>query len=267
MSRMTRVVPMVAIAIAGLALAGSPAAEAKHHHNHGKKSDKDDVDVCKYAAHGSDADEKNNQKPSGSGGGGKPSSDCSKVFAKWADGSVTVYISDSGAPTGFSTALSTYAGDCYSTWACSSGLTFTTSTNPADAASADITVTWGNLGSTGILGQTSTSYFAGSITSSDVVMNSNVSSFKWTLGPSQNVSGGCFSETSNGNTSSSNYDLLSVLLHEIGHSLGVSHPTSRCSTRDACYPETMNPCTDAEEFMRRTLGNGDIKSIQTNYGL
>jgi hypothetical protein len=95
----------------------------------------------------------------------------------------------------------------------------------------------------------------------------NDTSFNWTVGTSQGVDGeGCFTETANGNTSSSNYDLISVLLHEIGHALGVAHPTNRCSTRDACYYQTMNPCTDAEEFMRRTLESGDIKSIQTNYG-
>lgn len=268
MTRIATYVSAAALGFVALALAGSPAAEAGHHH-HKHKKDKDDTDVCTYSAHGSDAEHGNDAKggPSGSGGG-KPANDCSKVFARWGDGSVSVYVSNAGAPTGFSTALSTYTANCFDTWACSSGLTFTVSTNSADAATADITVSWGDLGSTGVLGQTSTSYSGGLISSSDVVMNSNVASFNWTLGPSQNVDGsGCFTETANGNTSSSNYDLLSVLLHEIGHSVGISHPTSRCSSRDHCYPETMNPCTDAEEYMRRTLGDGDIKSIQTNYGL
>ena len=263
MSRTVRAAAAAALGMAAFAIAGSPAAQVDHR-DLGVQTD-----VCKCYVHGSTAERENERGgphgAGGGGGGGKPTKSCSKVFAKWASNSVSVWISDAGAPAGFATALSSYADNCYATWGCSSGIAMTPAT---DAASADITVTWGDLGSTGILGQTSTSYFNGIISSSDVVMNSNVSSFNWTLGPSQGTdTAGCFTELINGNTASSNYDLLSVLLHEVGHSLGVSHPTSRCSTRDDCYRETMNPCTDAEEYMRRTLGDGDIQAIRSNYGL
>ena len=251
-----------ALAIAVVALAGSPVAQAKANKRNGA------TDTCKYAACGSEFDKEfnGNAKGAGGSGGGKPQNDCSKVFAKWGDGSVTVYVSNDGAPAGLATALSDFTDNCFSTWACDSGLTFSISTNPNSAASADITVTWDDLGSSGVLGQTTTWYGAGLISASDIEMNSD-GSIDWTLGPNQNVDAeGCFTETANGSPSSSNYDLLAVLLHEVGHALGISHPTNRCSTRDACYLQTMNPCTDAEEFMRRTLESGDIKSIQTNYG-
>jgi len=266
MPRIVSLVTTAALGAAALVFAGSPDAVAGGKHHGHKKHHKGDKDVCKYAAHGSEQEEKNDAKGAGGSGGGKPANDCSKVFAKWGDASVTVYVSNAGAPAGLSTALSDYADNCFSTWQCSSGLSVSVSTNPDDAAGADITVAWDDLGSTGILGQTTTWYGGGLISDSIVEMNNNTA-FNWTLGPSQGTDGnGCFSETSNGNTSTSNYDLISVLLHEVGHALGVSHPTSRCSSRDACYSETMNPCTDAEEYMRRTLGSGDIKSIQTNYG-
>jgi matrixin len=260
MSRMVRAATAAALGLAAAAMAASPAAQTDRHDLRMQK------DLCTCYIHGSTAERDNERGgPHGAGGGGgKPQKTCSKVFAKWSH-SVAVYVSDAGAPAGFANALSTYADNCYDTWACSSGLTFSIVNDPG---SADIAVGWGDLGSTGILGQTSTSYFNGIIAASNVVMNSNVSSFNWTVGPTQGTDAdGCFTETLNGNTASSNYDLLSVLLHEIGHSLGVSHPTSRCSTRDDCYIDTMNPCTDAEEYMRRTLADGDILSIQTNYGL
>lgn len=250
-----------AMGIAVVAVAGSPVAQAK-----GKKN-KVHWDHCTFSAHGSDAEKENNGKPAGSGGGGggaKPDKVCGKVFAKWSDSSVTVYVSDSGAPAGMGTALSSFTADCFTEWQCHSGLGVSFVGN---AASADITVTWGNLGAQGILGQTSTSYFGGLINSSAVVMNSNQAAFSWTLGPALSKDGsGCQVEVGNGNTNSSNYDVFSVLLHEIGHAIGISHPTSRCSSRDACYHETMNPCTDAEEYERRALNAGDILAAQQNYG-
>jgi hypothetical protein len=257
MSGTVRFVAAATLGIAVVALAGSPAAHAK-----GKKG-KVHWDRCTFSAHGSDAEKEHNGKPSGGGGGGgnKPEKVCGKVFAKWSDGVVTVYVSNSGAPAGMGTALSSYTDGCFDEWMCHSGLTVDFVNNAADA---DITITWGDLGAQGILGQTSTSYFGGLIASSSVVMNSNQAAFDWTLGPAP--SAGCQVEATNGDTSSSNYDVFSVLLHEIGHAIGISHPTNRCSSRDACYHETMNPCTDAEEYERRALNAGDILAVQMNYG-
>jgi len=259
MSRIVRFTAAAALSIAAATLVAAPAAQAK-----GNKL-KSHINKCVFAAHGSDA-EKENSKPSGAGGGGggKPTKTCGKVFAKWSDSSVTVYVSDANAPAGFGNALSSYTQDCFNEWACHSGLSWSYASS---AGAADVTITWGNLGSQGVLGQTSTSYFGGLISSSDVVMNSNQAAFSWTNGPGLTKdASGCEVEVGNGNTGSSNYDIFSVLLHEIGHSVGISHPTSRCAITDSCYHETMNPCTDAEEFERRALNAGDISAIQTNYG-
>ena len=76
----------------------------------------------------------------------------------------------------------------------------------------------------------------------------------------------CAAEVGNGDTASSNYDLLSVLLHEVGHAIGIDHPNKRCSTRDKCYEESMYSCTDAEEYMRRAINPGDEAAVQSLYG-
>lgn len=259
MRQVVRFASAAALGMAVVALAGSSELLAKGHKNK--------MHRCTFAAHGSDAEKDNGKGAGGSAGGGagggKPTKGCSKTFGKWSDGSVTVYVSNANAPSGFSTALSDLTSDCFTEWACHSGLTFSLVGNAADA---DITVTWSDLGTTGILGQTSTWASGGLISASSVTMNSNQSSFSWTRGPALSKTNGCENEVGNGNTSSANYDIFSVLLHEIGHSLGVDHPTARCSTRDACYHETMNPCTDAEEYERRALNSGDIQAIQSNYG-
>ena len=61
------------------------------------------------------------------------------------------------------------------------------------------------------------------------------------------------------------YDFLSVMFHEVGHAIGIAHPHNRCDPADECYPESMNACTDAEEFMRRALNQGDKDAIAANY--
>ncbi len=229
------------------------------------------TDTCVYTAHGSAAERTENAKGgagSGGGGGGKQDT-CSKTYARWTKSNLNVYLDASGGPGAIDAGTyGAYLGDALTEWACNSGLgESVTITFLASPTGADIAVGWGNLGSTGILGQTTTYYLAGVISSSTVAMNTNQAAFLWTAGPAPALDAdGCAVEAANGNTNSSNYDFLSVLTHEIGHSLGISHPNRRCSASDHCYPETMFSCTDAEEFMRRALNPGDVLSVSTLYG-
>ncbi len=232
--------------------------------------------ACTLAAHGSLAHRIQHDKPDGTpgngggGGGQKGGGDkltCGKTFASWDQSTISIYVDDTGRPgTIAAGVLDSYTDFALDEWDCHSGLGETiTFTTAANAASADIVIGWGDVGSTGILGQALTTYFGGVIQTSTITMNSNQSAFTWTAGPAPSVDAdGCAVEVANGNTSS--YDLLSVLLHEIGHALGISHPTNRCSARDRCYAESMYSCTDSGEYMRRTLNDGDKGAVQSLYG-
>jgi predicted Zn-dependent protease len=229
----------------------------------------EDVDVCVYAAHGSAAEREFHARGGGAGKGGGGQKTCSKTYAKWTKTTLAIYVDSAGTPASIGAAnFEAYVVHALAEWACHSGLGESVAlTFVGSAASADIVLGWGNLGSTGILGQAATSYFRGVISRSTITMNSNESSFTWTLGPSPSVDGdGCAIEEANGDTSTSNYDLLSVLTHEIGHALGISHPNNKCQSWDHCYPETMYSCTDAEEFMRRALNEGDRAAVGSLYG-
>jgi hypothetical protein len=251
-------------------LSGSPRSAAFAHGN-GNGHDDDDVDVCVFTTHDSDADRSFHAKPSGGGhgGGGAGKAGCGKTFGRWTKSNLNVYVdATTGTPSAaLAAGLAAYVGNSFTEWGCHSGIGESlTITFVASPAGADITVGWGDLGTTGILGQTSTNSFGGVISHSDVVMNSSQSSFSWTLGPVPTTDAdGCEAEVGNGDTATSNYDLLSVLLHEIGHSLGMAHPNNQCRGSDPCYPETMYSCTDAEEYMRRALNAGDVKAIQSIY--
>jgi hypothetical protein len=237
-----------------------------------------EVHKCSYCAHGSEAERRLPAKPEntpgngpggGGGGGGGDDGDkkpaCSKTFAAWTGSNINVFIDSSGGPGEIP--FENYVRLALAEWACHSGLgESVTISVVSTAADADITIGWGNLGSNGILGQAATSYVGGVILHSDITMNSDQSAFKWTAGEPPEVVGGCAVEVANGDTSTNNYDFLSVMTHEVGHALGVAHPNNRCSTRDKCYAESMYACTDAEEYMRRALNAGDKASAVSLYG-
>jgi len=233
------------------------------------------VNRCTYCAHGSAAERAQYDKPPGTpgngpggGSGGGNKAPCSKTFAAWQGVSVLdVFIDGSGGPIAAAN-FEDYAKLSFQEWACNSGIGESIVIHYVGTADgADIVIQWGDLGSTGILGQAYTPTQGKRILFSEVTMNSNQQAFQWVLGPVPAVdSGGCAVEVGNGNIYSANYDLLSVMLHEVGHALGIAHPSRFCDASDPCYPESMFPCTAAEEWMRRAADPGDIASIQSNYG-
>ena len=256
--------------LAGLLLPMSAMHATAHEGGH-EGGDDHGKDICIFTKHGRQSNHAADARPSnpGGGGGGPKQDACSKTYAKWNATSLDVYVDSSGGPSTLDAAtFEAYVQNALNEWSCHSGIGESLTLNfVGSSAGAEITVSWGNLGTTGILGQAATSYFGGVISHSDITMNSNQNAFSWTAGPSPSLDAdGCAVEVSNGNLNSSNYDFLSVLTHEIGHSLGISHPSNRCRSNDACYGETMYSCTDAEEFMRRALNAGDKLSVSTLYG-
>lgn len=269
------VLSTVAAALAAFLLSAGPLPDSAAAGEKGKGPPPfAETDVCVYTGHGTASGKVHHGKPEGAGngkggGGGGKNATCGKTFAQWKGSNINVHVDGSGAPsTASGSLLADYSVLAMQEWACHSGLGESiTVTWVSTAASADITIAWGDLGTSGVLGQAATSYFRKEIFSSAITMNSNQAAFSWTAGPAPSVDGaGCAVEVGNGSTSSSNYDLLSVLTHEIGHALGVSHPNNKCQSSDPCYPETMYSCTDAEEFMRRALDAGDRGAIASNYG-
>ncbi len=252
---------------------GSPAVAGGN-----GKGPQNEVDECVYAMHGSPAAEAaaaaEEAREARGGGtdnarGGPKTPSCSKTFAKWTKSALSVWIDATGGPGAIDAVTFTdYVKDGLTEWACHSGLGNTTTISYATSASgADVTVGWGDLGSTGILGQAATSYFGGVISHSTITMNSNQQAFVWTAGPTPSIDvDGCGVEATNGVTTGADYDFLSVITHEIGHSLGIAHPNNRCRSNDACYAETMYSCTASEEWMRRELNPGDEASITSLYG-
>ncbi|MGQ0615106.1 MAG: matrixin family metalloprotease [Planctomycetaceae bacterium] len=101
---------------------------------------------------------------------------------------------------------------------------------------------------------------------SEITRNHDQTSFRWTLGPSAEAyADGCELEIGD-DAAAASHDLYSVLLHEIGHGLGCSHPNNRCKANDPCSFETMCSCTDSGEYGRRALDPGDRLSISRLYG-
>lgn len=275
---MSHLLRRAAVLIVGLPFVGVGAPDAAAG---GDEKARVEVDHCKYLMrsrsgdHAHDEDEHGTEaaRPGGggpgSGGGGGKTPTCAKTFARWTSSAIDVYVDDAGAPSTVSAgALSSLLQNVIAEWDCHSGVGETLAVNFVGSSSgAEITVRWGNLGTTGILGQAATTYAGGVISHSDVTMNSNQSAFLWTEGPSPSLdAGGCAIAVANGNTASNLYDLLSVLTHEVGHSLGLSHPNNRCRSSDACYAETMYSCTDAEEYARRSVSAGDEAAITSLYG-
>ncbi len=244
---------------------GTPAALAK---GSGDK-EKIEVDHCALSAHGlheHPADRARGGRDSTGGSGKTPL--CSKTFAKWSGTSIAVYIDTSGTPSSLGAAsFEDYAKKAFTEWSCHSGLGESVAiTYVTSASAAGITIGWGNLGTSGVLGQASTSYWRGEILGSEITMNSNQASFTWTLGPAPRTDGGGCEVEIGDDGAATSYDLFLVLLHEIGHGLGCSHPNNRCRSNDPRYFETMYSCTDAGEYSRRALNPGDRLSISRLYG-
>ncbi|MFB3067456.1 MAG: matrixin family metalloprotease, partial [Planctomycetota bacterium] len=261
------------LAVAGfLALDSETTVEAKKL--------KFEMNDCVYCAHDSAADRARNAKPPGTpgggpgggGGGGGKKASCSKTFAKWKNiFQLNVHINGHNGPEIAGVMLSgaqfkAYVMLSFDEWACHSGLGEDIVINyVASAAAADITVKWANLGTGGILGQAATGYTrAGkSIVFSNITMNNVIPG---TLGPPPATDAGCAIEAGNGVAPPNEFDLLSVMFHEVGHALGIDHSNRFCDPDGDCYEESMHPCTDVLEFMRRAANPGDRAAIEKNYG-
>ncbi|MHC4821232.1 MAG: zinc metalloprotease, partial [Planctomycetota bacterium] len=167
--RRTRLVSLAA-ALTGALLLSGDAPTTTAHAKSGPKLTKD-TDVCVYAVHGSKAEAAFKAKPSnpgggnggggGGGGGEDDGSSCGKTYSYWSGSTIAVWVDSSGGPSAIdSTTFESYVDHALDEWSCHSGLgEATTFTTASSASAADITIAWGDLGSTGILGQANTSYY------------------------------------------------------------------------------------------------------------
>jgi predicted Zn-dependent protease len=133
----------------------------------------------------------------------------------------------------------------FARWAAVSGLTFEEvpdATGPASAA--DIRIGWGNFGATAsVIGETSLRYDAGAILPDVIVRFENPGERPLIVSPS--------GELIYSGTGSSLYTLV---LHEIGHALGLGHSDEFSAVM---YPIILSGTRD--------LGQSDINGIRTIY--
>jgi hypothetical protein len=137
--------------------------------------------------------------------------------------------------------------NAFSAWAAVSGLTFepvSDTTNPADAP--DIRIGWGDLASGGELGQASYTYFGDLAESDEIIRLQDPAQSNYGLSGSS-PSGLVYDGTS------SNFE--AVVIHEIGHDLGLFHSTD---TLAVMYPVASN--------VNAGISASDIAAIQALYG-
>jgi predicted Zn-dependent protease len=174
----------------------------------------------------------------------------SKVIT-WAF-ATTNYSQDSTTP--FSSAISASQSleqqaveGAFSAWAAVAGLTFeqvADTSNPANAA--DIRIGWGDLSSGGELGQASYTYFGDLATTDEIIRLQDPAQTNFHLSGSS-PSGLVYVGTS------SNFE--AVVIHEIGHDLGLFHSTD---TLAVMYPVASN--------VNGGINASDIAAIQSLYG-
>ncbi|MEL6941120.1 MAG: matrixin family metalloprotease [Bacteroidota bacterium] len=156
------------------------------------------------------------------------------VFGRWVDLDLKYYfVNDDGDPNLNERNIIQIAFDV---WSEVSDLEFS---EVFQESEADIKIRWGDLPSSSILGRATTTYNSSTylIINSDINFNNSID---WVNEPSPNYP---------------QYDLLQVAIHEIGHSLGISHSEIQAAIMWDFY----------KGGGQRDLHQDDINAIQSQY--